>query len=86
MQARIRGSVKVFFYDTEAGLTEVHEVYARPRALSKDPYMLEVSSSVLKSNILLADFTLYSVDLCCLAHMYFIAGSDMQLWRRQQAL
>ncbi len=42
MQARIRGSLKVFFYDTEAGMTQVQEVFARPRALAKSPYMLEV--------------------------------------------
>lgn len=42
LQARIKGSLKVFFYDTEAGLTEVEQVFARPRALSKSPYTLEV--------------------------------------------
>ena len=42
VQARIRGSLKVFFYDTEAGTTDVQEVFARPRALSRTPYMLEV--------------------------------------------
>ena len=41
-QARIKGSLKVFFYDTEAGVTQVEQVFARPRALAKSPYMLEV--------------------------------------------
>lgn len=43
MQARIKGSLKVFFYDTEAGTTEVGQVFARPRALATSPYMLEVN-------------------------------------------
>lgn len=42
VQARIKGSLKVFFYDTEAGVTQVEQVFARPRALAKSPYMLEV--------------------------------------------
>ena len=46
MQARIKGSLKVFFYDTEAGATQVEQVFARPRALSKSPYTLEVQLSI----------------------------------------
>lgn len=42
VQARIKGSLKVFFYDTEAGVTQVEQVFARPRALAKSPYVLEV--------------------------------------------
>lgn len=42
MKARIKGSLKVFFYDTEAGVTQVQQVFARPRALAKSPYMLEL--------------------------------------------
>ncbi|KAA6418822.1 MAG: tRNA methyltransferase [Trebouxia sp. A1-2] len=42
MKARIKGSLKVFFYDTEAGVTQVEQVFARPRALAKSPYMLEL--------------------------------------------
>ena len=38
VQARIKGSLKVFFYDTEAGVTQVEQVFARPRALAKSPY------------------------------------------------
>lgn len=46
VQARIKGSLEVFFYDTEAGRTEVEQVFARSRALAKNPYMLEVLCSM----------------------------------------
>ena len=42
MQAHIKGSLELLFYDTEAGRTEVQQVFARPRALASNPYMLEV--------------------------------------------
>lgn len=42
MQARIEGRLQVFFYDTEAGMTEVNAKYARPRTVGNDPYILEV--------------------------------------------
>lgn len=41
-QARIEGQMQVFFYDTEAGVTEVNAKYARSRAVGKSPYILEV--------------------------------------------
>ena len=34
--------MQVFFYDTEAGVTEVNAKYARSRAVGRSPYILEV--------------------------------------------
>lgn len=39
----MEGSIRVFFYDTEAGVTEVKAKYARPRAIGSTPYTMEVS-------------------------------------------
>ena len=47
VQARIKGSLKVFFYDTEAGRTEIEQVFARPRALPRSPYTLEVVYNIV---------------------------------------
>ncbi|KAL3134864.1 hypothetical protein ABBQ32_007830 [Trebouxia sp. C0010 RCD-2024] len=42
VKAHIKGSLKLLFYDTEAGQTEIQQVFARPRALASNPYMLEL--------------------------------------------
>ena len=47
LQARMEGNIRVFFYDTEAGVTEVKAKYARPRAIGNTPYTMEVGPSAL---------------------------------------
>ena len=43
----MEGRLQVFFYDTEAGMTEVNAKYARPRTIGSSPYILEVGDPVL---------------------------------------
>ena len=41
LQARLDGDLRVYFYDTEAGITNITDVHVASRA---NPYILEVRS------------------------------------------
>lgn len=64
VQARIKGSLEVFFYDTEAGRTEVEQVFARPRALAKSPYVLEVLCTTCSMPHAQRTVCLMQLELC----------------------
>ena len=75
----MEGRLQVFFYDTEAGVTEVNAKYARPRTIGSSPYILEVGdvhrcyeSAILMPYLVYATIVRLSTDLwqACLSNWY----------------